>query len=776
MIKKIAKIIFGVSVGFILASAVDSVSVNAAVDNGWEEADGKWYWYENGILQGYDAGNPDYRGKEIYDPTSDAWYWLDNVQGGSKAVSKDVYQESQADDAGNIGKWVRYDADGHMIKGWDTNEQGVYYFNLTYGTMLKGNQTIDGVDYYFNETTGILESCSIGFENHWVTIDGVEYWYENGIRQGYNPMDASYRGKEIYDPESDAWYWLDNVDCGKKAVSKDVYQESDAGDWAESDDGTGKWVRYDENGHMVKGWQTNDAGTYYFDYTYGTMAKGTVTIDGVTYIFDTVSGILQGSYESGDNICNLPTDSSYYKYEYAYKMQDTSGLSESEMSFYYGLKECLDCAFELSTPYEQEKAIHDWIRDNCSYDYTFNINTAYSPTGIFVYKTAVCQGISEAFKLCMDILGIECIMIEGRVTRGGHLWNAVKLDGEWYLVDVTFDLNMVEYGYRDYRYRYFNRPDSFFNEDHTPSGIRDNSDFICDYPDFIYEYSIYDDSDSRFDDFEATSVKYSGDYVLETTTATAAADIKALLAAHYMEDNSSTLYRIYVTTEDGADWSYDDYSAIYWDVIPSLYADVADGGWGDVWVNGATGCFTFIGNDVTLEELYITTDEKIIDVEARMKNIYDTTDENAEIILYLDKADGTDWANINEASQEAMRLSGIYWHFYNRTECSYTDGKRAVMRLRNLGYKMWEYTVEDASGEDDIDVDALNQFLEDCAADNPEYGDMAIIRLNALEDADWSDFLGDTLTVPDVFCLDGFVNGFIIYEDGSAEKSFMYVG
>ena len=44
------------------------------------------------------------RGKEIYDPDSDAWYWLDANQGGAKAVSKDVYQES------NGGKWVRYDA------------------------------------------------------------------------------------------------------------------------------------------------------------------------------------------------------------------------------------------------------------------------------------------------------------------------------------------------------------------------------------------------------------------------------------------------------------------------------------------------------------------------------------------------------------------------------------------------------------------------------------------------------------------------------------------
>ena len=51
----------------------------------------------------------------------DAWYWLDSVKNGAMAVSKDVYQDS------NGGKWVRYDANGHMIKGWDTNSQGPFF-------------------------------------------------------------------------------------------------------------------------------------------------------------------------------------------------------------------------------------------------------------------------------------------------------------------------------------------------------------------------------------------------------------------------------------------------------------------------------------------------------------------------------------------------------------------------------------------------------------------------------------------------------------------------
>ena len=263
---------------------------------GWISAGGKDYWYENDVLQGYDPNNPDYRGKEIYDPDSDAWYWLDNVQQGAKAVSKDVYQESEAgqwaDREDGTGKWVRYDANGHMVKGWQTTDRGTYYFDPVYGTMAKGTAMIDGTTYYFDLNTGILQSTS-PVENGWWRDGGQEYWYENGVRQGYDPNNADYRGKEIYDPESDAWYWLDNVQQGAKAVNKDVYQESEAGQWADREDGTGKWVRYDANGHMVKGWQTTDQGTYYFDPVYGTMAKGNAEIDGITYYFDVNTGILQ---------------------------------------------------------------------------------------------------------------------------------------------------------------------------------------------------------------------------------------------------------------------------------------------------------------------------------------------------------------------------------------------------------------------------------------------------------------------------------------------------
>jgi hypothetical protein len=163
--------------------------------------------------------------------------------------------------------------------------------------MYKGTHVIDGVEYTFDETTGILIDGSIDVKmNGWYVIDGKDYWYEDGVRQGvkYNDdgtLDLSYRGKEIYDPGSDAWYWLDCIQEGAKAVSKDVYQESLA-----DDNGTiGKWVRYDENGKMVKGknvvFSADGYSIYWFDEKYGTMIKGWyVESTGQAWYFDPVTG------------------------------------------------------------------------------------------------------------------------------------------------------------------------------------------------------------------------------------------------------------------------------------------------------------------------------------------------------------------------------------------------------------------------------------------------------------------------------------------------------
>ena len=92
------------------------------------------------------------------------------------------------------------------------------------------------------------------------------------------------------------------------------------------------------------------------------------------------------------------------------------------------------------TDVERIKAVHDWIAKHTTYveDY-YSLDTSRSFIYNLVYnKTAICQGYAVTFYVMMVELGIECTIISGDA-GGPHAWNAVKLDGNWYYVDVTWD-------------------------------------------------------------------------------------------------------------------------------------------------------------------------------------------------------------------------------------------------------------------------------------------------------------------------------------------------
>ena len=62
-------------------------------------------------------------------------------------------------------------------------------------------------------------------------------------------------------------------------------------------------------------------------------------------------------------------------------------------------------------------------------------NSSY---GIIINKHGVCEAYAEAFQTLLYAVGFQSTGIVGEA-GGGHKWNAVKLDGEGYACDITFD-------------------------------------------------------------------------------------------------------------------------------------------------------------------------------------------------------------------------------------------------------------------------------------------------------------------------------------------------
>ncbi|HKM29037.1 MAG TPA: transglutaminase domain-containing protein [Anaerovoracaceae bacterium] len=157
----------------------------------------------------------------------------------------------------------------------------------------------------------------------------------------------------------------------------------------------------------------------------------------------------------------------------AYKTGDDKGLNAEDK---YVLKTATqiikDNIKDDMTDYEKEKAIYDWQVAYTAYSETslapINVGDQYShtPYGVLKYKQAICVGNATTFKLFMDMLGIETKIIHS-TQEGEHAWDVVKLDNEWYHVDVTFDGgNSGNPGYN-----YFNVPDS----------VKDNGSYPWDH-------------------------------------------------------------------------------------------------------------------------------------------------------------------------------------------------------------------------------------------------------------------------------------------------------
>ena len=91
------------------------------------------------------------------------------------------------------------------------------------------------------------------------------------------------------------------------------------------------------------------------------------------------------------------------------------------------------------------KAVHDYLVKNTTYYYGYYDRADYHNhlKNILSNKIAVCQGYAVAFYVFMKELGIPCTLLTGTANNGSgmenHAWNAVKINGEWYFVDVTWD-------------------------------------------------------------------------------------------------------------------------------------------------------------------------------------------------------------------------------------------------------------------------------------------------------------------------------------------------
>lgn len=118
------------------------------------------------------------------------------------------------------------------------------------------------------------------------------------------------------------------------------------------------------------------------------------------------------------------------------------------------------CLKECKTDFEKAVWLHDWILDNADYDYSYSYCSA---EGVLARGEGTCESYHRAYVMLLNKVGIAT----GRITGNGHVWTAVKMDGNWYQVDSTWDDMGASYKGTYYEHAYFGLTDSIMSLVHS---------------------------------------------------------------------------------------------------------------------------------------------------------------------------------------------------------------------------------------------------------------------------------------------------------------------
>ena len=145
------------------------------------------------------------------------------------------------------------------------------------------------------------------------------------------------------------------------------------------------------------------------------------------------------------------------------------GFSEEEVVKYSVILEhetdkIVKEAQKLKTDKEKAKFVHDKLILMTEYEREEDYTTSYyqSLVSLFNEGKAVCTGYTFAYKHIMDKLNIDTIIIPGKGIGQDHVWNRIKLEENWYNVDVTWD----DYGSIAVGNSYFLLEDEIFSTTH----------------------------------------------------------------------------------------------------------------------------------------------------------------------------------------------------------------------------------------------------------------------------------------------------------------------
>ena len=173
-----------------------------------------------------------------------------------------------------------------------------------------------------------------------------------------------------------------------------------------------------------------------------------------TPYYENYVGTPRGNYFASDyryiSTYVTTTEELFWAVTYGYTPLFTSETCRAKLVYDEAKVVLKEIIFEEMTDYEKALAIFDWISLNTAYDHSdYNCDPSeggyyytdlpgFYMEGVFITGNSVCDGFAKAYAMMCNMEDIDCIRVVGTVSGSGHAWNKVKLDGEWYVADITW--------------------------------------------------------------------------------------------------------------------------------------------------------------------------------------------------------------------------------------------------------------------------------------------------------------------------------------------------
>ena len=167
-----------------------------------------------------------------------------------------------------------------------------------------------------------------------------------------------------------------------------------------------------------------------------------------------------------------------------------SGITSNDTQNIYTLSKALTEG--LTSDLEKTYVIYKWITNNIEYDaeafFSNNLRGIGNANTVIQRRKAICDGYSELFMRLGLQSGLLVEKVEGFAKGYGfkvgepmvapnHAWNSVKVDGNWYLLDATWDAGSLNEGTKRFEkktksYEYFLTNPQIFIYSHLPKNDR----------------------------------------------------------------------------------------------------------------------------------------------------------------------------------------------------------------------------------------------------------------------------------------------------------------